>query len=216
MRKLLLASTFLVAAAGTAFAADAVVYEEPAPVDVSFFSWTGGYVGIQGGYGWSDVDVSVGDGLFDGSFDPDGGFVGGLVGFNYQINQFVIGAEADINKAWIGDSVTVGPADVDADLEWFGSVRARAGVAFDRTLVFATGGVAFAHSDVDTNFGDDTLNFTGWTVGAGVEHAFTDNWTVRGEYRYYDFGNEDVGGLPLDANADFTMSTVSLGVAYKF
>jgi outer membrane immunogenic protein len=217
MRKILLASGFLFAAAGGAFAADAVVYE-PAPVAPadSVFIWTGGYVGIQGGYGWADADFSVPDFGFNGNIDPDSGFVGGLVGFNYQSGSFVGGIEADVNYSGLNDDFSVLGEDVDAEINWFGSIRGRAGFAFDRTLVFGTAGVAFAGADVDTdNFSNDSTSFTGWTVGAGVEHAFIDNWTVRAEYRYYDFGNEDID-LDTPVDGDFTMNTVSVGVAYKF
>jgi outer membrane immunogenic protein len=215
MNRLLLATTFLFAVAGGAFAADAVVYEAP-PETIVGYSWTGAYVGVQGGYAWADTDVSVPLVPFADTFDVDGGFVGALAGFNYQMGSFVGGIEADVNKAWIDETLNVDGFGVDAELDWFASIRGRAGFAFDRTMIFGTAGVAFAGADINSIFGGENIDFTGWTAGGGVEHAVTDNITIRGEYRYYDFGSEDITSQPLPASADLTMHTVSFGAAYKF
>ena len=58
--------------------------------------------------------------------------------------------------------------------------------------------------------------FTGWTLGGGVEYAFTDNWLARAEYRYYGFDDEDLGGPGPLTNVDFDTQTVTVGIAYKF
>ena len=107
----------------------------------------------------------------------DGGFTGGgQIGYNYQIGSFVIGLETDIQWADTDQDETVAflpagvpgtfvPGEFRSNLsDWFGTVRARAGVAFDRVLVYATGGLAYT---------DDT---TGWVVGGGVEWALPVNW----------------------------------------
>ena len=79
-------------AAGTARAADAVIEEPPPAVDIPVFTWTGFYVGIQGGYVWTDFDGDVGD--FD---NLDGGLFGGYVGYNFQYLNWVFGVEGDFN-----------------------------------------------------------------------------------------------------------------------
>jgi outer membrane immunogenic protein len=106
----------------------------------------------------------------------DGNFTGGgQIGYNYQIGSFVIGAEADIQ--WIdtddndavffpgpGNAGVFVPGQFENNADWWGTVRLRAGVAFDRFLVYATGGLAYT---------DDN---TGWTAGGGVEWALPVNW----------------------------------------
>jgi outer membrane immunogenic protein len=85
-----------------------------------------------------------------------------------------------------------------------------------------TGGVAFASGTriEEGNFpGTDKNSHTGWTVGAGVEYALSNNWSLRGEYRYHDFGtkNYDVpgpGGQGTDVH--LTASTATIGLNYKF
>lgn len=166
----------------------------PAPiVAVPVFTWTGFYAGVNAGWGWLDNNNNNGIFVPAGTFAPpyagvsgvlggtaggdDNGVVlGGQIGYNYQIGSFVVGAEADIQWADFNVENRVffaptgfPPSFVPAllgqdDMEWFGTVRARAGVAFDRVLIYATGG--FAYSD----------NNTGWTVGGGVEWALPTNF----------------------------------------
>jgi len=227
LRGVLLASTVAVfVSSGMALAADAVVYE-PAPEVIPGFTWTGAYIGIQGGYGWTDLSDD-GDTLFedntDGdSADLDGGFLGIYAGYNFQMNNnVVLGIEGDINKAWMDESFEeFGGEAAEFEVDWFGSVRGRLGYAWDRTLLFATGGVAFAGLDYNlVEFEvDDDQTFVGWTVGVGVEHAFTDNLLARAEYRYYDFGSETIGNPTFPSgvgNVELDMQTISVGLAYKF
>lgn len=218
MKKIILVSV-LTLLAGTAYAADAVVEPEAAPVAelTPAFVWSGGYVGLQGGYGWTDVDVDVDfDPGFSDSFDANGGFAGLYAGYNFQSGSFVGGIEADINKAWIDETALVGPIEADTELDWFGSIRGRAGFAFDRALVFGTAGVAFASASADVLGESYDLNYTGWTIGGGAEYAVTDNITLRGEYRYYDFGSDDFDVGPVNVEADLRMHAISFGAAYKF
>jgi outer membrane immunogenic protein len=229
LRGILLASAAaILASSGMARAADAVVYE-PAPEVIPGFTWTGAYIGIQGGYGWTDLSDD-GDTLFednlpddDDSIDLDGGFAGVYAGYNYQwTNNLVLGIEGDINKAWMDEDIDdFGGEPAEFEVDWFGSVRGRIGYAWDRTLLFATAGVAFASVDynlVEFDVSDDE-NFVGWTVGVGVEHAFTDNLLARAEYRYYDFGSETIGNPTFPSGVgevELDMQTISIGLAYKF
>jgi outer membrane immunogenic protein len=82
----------------------------------------------------------------------------------------------------------------DFEVQWQGSVRGRLGWAIDRTLFYATGGLAFAelqytYVSANTVFESFKDTRTGWTIGAGVEHAYTPNWTIRAEYRFTDYGS---------------------------
>ena len=229
MKKILLSSVALLGLTATAMAADLPSRRAaPAPIiaAVPVFTWTGFYLGVNAGYGWhtGDVNVTLPSGAILQS-ENEGGFVGGgQVGYNYQIGSFVVGVEADIQYADIGDDFDFGLlgvpafARVDNDSNnYFGTVRARAGVAFDRALVYVTGG--FAYGDIG-GFGSDTNG--GWTLGGGVEYAFTNNLTakVEGLYVNLDRNNERfLVGLPAGTlvngnNAEF--GVVRAGLNYKF
>ncbi len=204
--------------ATSADAADIMPVAAPPPaagVELPLFTWTGGYVGLQGGYAWGDASFDPGTGSLDAS--PDGGMFGGYAGYNWQIGQVVLGVEGDVNAVWNDETVSVPGGSVELETDYLASIRGRLGYAWDRVMLYGTGGVAFTDASATTtingqNFDmSDTL--TGWTVGAGIDYALTDNWVGRVEYRYYDFSNEDFGDL---SNVDLNFNTVSVGISYKF
>lgn len=230
MKRFLFANACLLALSGIASAADAVVLEPAPEIAPAGFVWTGGYVGLQAGYGWGDGDLSS-------ELNPDvsapanlDGWLGGVyAGYNHQLaNNVVVGIDADI--AWsgmdgFGQAINAVPPSpdtgVDYDLKWTGAVRAKLGYAMDRFLPYIAGGVAFAGADatpvvagVPVREYSDTL--VGWTVGVGVEYAFTDNLIGRAEYRYADYGKIDFSDGPGNGSFDFKSNDVRLGLAYKF
>ena len=206
----------LLALSTATLAADVVGQEPPVPeaVYVDAFSWTGAYIGINGGYAWTKGEFSVGGASVDEDFN--GGLIGARAGYNWQMgNNFVGGIEVDVDHLWNKNTYVFGGADVEAGSDWQGSARLRIGYALDRTLLFATGGVAIANAFVKVpalGF-DESKTFTGWTVGAGIEHAFTDNWVGSVEYRYADFGSETIGNL---VDVDLKQNALRVGLAYKF
>jgi outer membrane immunogenic protein len=221
LKTLLAAAAMALLAAGGARAADVVV-EEPLPPEVPVFTWTGFYVGIQGGYVWTDLDI---DGVTDDVDSLDGGLFGGYVGYNFQYDSWVFGVEGDFNGVWNDKDFGFGGPPplltVDVGTDWLASIRGRVGYTWDRALIFATGGVAFTRATADVTFagfptvsGDQT--FTGWTLGGGFEYAFTDNWIGRAEYRYYGFDDEDLDGAGGLGGFDVDTQTVTVGIAYKF
>lgn len=219
MKKLLLASAaVLLFASAPVMAADAI--NEAPIVDMPVgFNWTGAYIGVQAGYGRADVDRS--NPAISNSYDANG-FLGGVhVGYNHQIDQFVVGIEGDIEWANLdGDDNGAGGTIDETDFNWTGSVRARLGYAFDRVLIYGTGGVAFANIDQNNAGGVPASigkTYTGWTVGGGAEYAFTDNLTTRIEYRYSDFGTENFAPAGLAAfSNDIVSHSVRIGLSYKF
>ncbi len=229
MKKLLLAPVLLLTMSGYALAADAVVVESPPEVSVvPAFNWTGGYIGGQVGYLWGEGDAS-GDAFGTAEIEPDGWLGGIYVGYNYQFtNNVVLGVDADF--AWTGadddgSPIVLGGAEVaslDTELEWEGAVRARLGYAVDRFLPYVAGGVAFGrlHGEgfdlLGTSLGDADETNTGWTLGVGLEYAFTDNVVARAEYRYTDFGDFDVNFEGSEFTTDLTTNDVRLGLAWKF
>lgn len=227
MKRFLLASAAAAALfTSPVFAADPGMPMEEAPVG---FSWTGAYVGAFAGYNWGDYRQfsAAGVGV---NVDVDGFAGGAFVGYNFQFsNNIVVGAEADISTGLDGTTAqgTAGPfwscntGACNTDIDWYATIRARLGYAIDRFHVYGTGGLAIARADGGIfNSAQQGVSHTetGWTAGAGLEYAFTNNIFVRGEYLHVDLGNIRFGtGVGTEAfNGDGDFDTVRLGVAYKF
>lgn len=207
MKKIALATTALVLMAGSAFAADLSprTYTK-APAFVAAYNWTGLYVGAQAGYGWANSQA-----LGATNVDVKGGFVGGTVGYNWQLaNQWVLGLEADAAWADLSASTVGASSKINA----IGTVAGRVGYSFDRTLVFVKGGYAWANNEVSVvGVGSQSKTHNGWTIGAGVEQAIAGNWSVKGEYQYASFNKETYAGL-VNLGAD--VHTVKAGLNYRF
>ena len=239
MRKLALAVLFSAVSSVGAMAGDLAsgVSHDGAPIG---FNWTGAYVGGLIGYGTGDTEA-IGNPGFDGSapddravFDPDG-FIGGvLVGYNWQVDNFVFGLEGEAGYLGVKENLWYPDGDdyfAGTEYGLYGSVVGRVGVAFDRTLLGVKAGVMV--SRIDYGFGDidggidgepddsasvfgDTSR-VGYTVGASLEHAFIDQWIGRLDYTYADFGSftrTDRDGEDYRISNDLHM--IRIGVSYKF
>ena len=223
MKKYLLASVAAlgIVAAGAASAADLPSRKGPvaAPVYIPpVFTWTGFYVGGNAGYGWGNVNAGT---AFTGRTvsigDTDGFVGGGQVGYNYQIGQFVVGAEADIQGADLSSGGNFFGASVKT--EYFGTVRARLGVAFDRFMPYITGG--WAYGNVKTSipgigFSSDRTHTSGWTIGGGLEYAITNNIIAGVEYLYVDLGDKNLTTLAGTGKVGTDFSVVRARLSYKF
>ncbi|MGH6848604.1 MAG: outer membrane protein [Methylocella sp.] len=240
LRCTLLASAGAMALTGAALAAD-LPSRAPPPVflpPAQVYSWTGLYVGINAGYHWggstsqfttTDTDGdAVGGGLgaaqdfglipTTGAAGASGFIGGGGFGYNYQINSFVLGLEADFDGATgsgnssallttsaLGFFIPPTLTQSQQRLDWLGTLRGRIGwTPIDRLLIYGTGGLAFGQSTASFSV-VNTLGFfpplsafassstsVGWTAGGGLEYALPDNWSnwsVKVEYLYYDLGH---------------------------
>ncbi|HEY5797383.1 MAG TPA: outer membrane protein [Bosea sp. (in: a-proteobacteria)] len=212
--------------AGIAFAACSIAVQaadlpsrrmEPAIPLPPAFTWTGLYVGAQAGWAQTRTELTPGAAIAGQaavtslpSLNRDGAAVGLLVGYNYQIGQLVLGAEIDGSAfitgkqrftALTGDLIT-------AHTNWVGSARLRVGYAFDRFMIYATGGLALADAKSKVtgtgySYGAGDGARVGWTLGAGAEYAITNNWIAGLEYRYSQFEEDTytypagVGGLGI-------------------
>ncbi len=223
MKKLLLASVGLLALGlASASAADLPRRAAPAPVytPVPVYNWSGFYVGINGGgaFGHSSVSNVLGS----QGFNVDGGLVGGTIGYNYQVGQWVFGVEGDIDWADIRGSTNSGPCvggTCSVKNDWLATVRGRVGYAFDRFMPYVTGGGAFV--DVKTSapgFASNSNTQAGWTVGGGLEFAINGPWTAKVEYLYVDLGNDtcDAGSCGVSTTTDFHTNIVRAGINYRF
>ncbi len=177
LHRVILTAASVVALTAAASAAD--MYR-PAPAmggykDIPYVgvNWSGFYAGINGGAAWK------------GDSDSEG-FFGGQLGFNVQRGKLVFGVETDLQN--FTNSVI--------DDLYFGTVRARAGYAFGRALVYGTGGYSYLGCD-----GCDTVD--GWAAGGGLEYKVTPSWSVKGEYQHID----------LD-QIDFNFDTFKIGVNF--
>jgi outer membrane immunogenic protein len=196
------AAALALGASCPAFAADLPVKAPPAPVVAPLFSWTGFYIGGNVGGAWSSggcTDTVFGIVCNNGS---NGRFIGGgQAGFNYQINNFVLGVEwqgdwvaRNNNNTGVGVFVP-GVGTIVATTNnsgWLSTVAGRFGVAFDRVLLYGKGGVGWAGANNITVANLTTGNAVsfggggraGWMFGAGLEWAFFQNWTGKIEYEY--------------------------------
>jgi len=188
-------------------AADMAV-KAPPPSPISpVYDWSGFYLGIEGGGGFGSTTHTnqlFPNGTSTSSGKLNGGLIGGTYGYNWQFGRVVAGLEGDVSWSGITDTFPAGAGDPGfctvpvpcyTNLEWFGTDRARLGYAFDRVLVYATGGVAYGDALATIKnagiFGLDSETHlrAGYAVGGGIEAMIAPNWSAKLEYLYIDFGN---------------------------
>lgn len=222
------------------FAASAADLPVKAPVRVVQpvpFTWTGFYVGGSAGFiSNNTTGDDIGDGSGGGTVNSQGtyhiggvgGLFGGNVGYNYQFApNWVLGIEADIAGSTLSNYAyqDIFGSEVYSKLSALGTVRARIGYAFDRMLVYATGGLAYGDVHNRASFQQlprDTIDQsnwrTGWTAGGGLEYALTNNWTVRAEGLYVDLGSVTTLNPLSGCRFGFKNAYVlgRLGLNYKF
>ncbi len=223
----ILLAGFLSLVAGSALAADAVATD----VGAANFNWSGAYIGGVAGYGW-DRNTSN---YFGSSVDFDAnGFVGGATaGYNWQRGQWVFGIEGDISYADMkGDVVAPAPSapcyieGCSAEINWYGTGRARVGYAFENFLPYATGGFAVGHVKGSADLGacgfTPTCSYSdtrwGWSAGAGVEWAFNQHLSFKAEYLHVDLGKPSITSLnpPFPSVDRIDFDTVRVGINYHF
>ncbi len=216
------------------FAADlatkAPIYKAP-PAPVA--TWTGCYVGGNVGYGWAPTKWTNAAGVQLSSATADGVVAGGQIGCDYQLNQqWVVGIRGMLDDGLKGSgSSSLNPAVTDTtNVPWFATVVGRIGYLFDpMTLLYAQGGGAWVHdkfseccnviiNQVPDGYANTTIG--GFTVGAGIEHKFTQNISAFIEYDYIGLGNNTVaftgtGGFPnfsyqINQNVNLVLAGVNL------
>jgi outer membrane immunogenic protein len=181
-----------------------------------YYNWTGFYLGINGGGGW-------GRSQWDGvdTFDVSGGLIGGTIGYSWQFNHLVIGAEGDIDWSDINGTTSVlCAAGCSTRNDWLATVRGRVGYAFDRILPFLTAG--FALGDINASraaFPGGSITNIGWTVGAGVEVGVVRNVSLKAEYLFVDLGSFNCGfncALAANGNVSFYANLFRAGLNVRF
>jgi outer membrane immunogenic protein len=219
--KRLIVAALMAGVASSAMAADLPSHKSPyapAPMYVQpAFTWTGFYVGINGGYGFGGIgDTNFGN--------PNGGFVGGTVGYNYQMGQFVVGGEADLDWADLSAKNTFSNFGYNNyHVNAITTERLRLGYAVDRALFYVSGGYAGVntHASITDNFngvyGTQDSWRSGGVVGGGIEYAFTNNITAKAEFLWAPL--QDVtywAGTPDAETNHLSVSLARVGVNFKF
>ena len=203
----------------------------PAPLP----TWTGFYIGLQGGGGWGRSDetfFNAPNGFgFAGTqrYDINGGFAGGVIGYNWQVDNIVFGLEGDYHWADINGRsgvITAGLGDsYFTKLRGFGDIKGRLGWAAGPALFFVSGGAAVG--DLQHRYDNPAFSTIqndwrwGWTIGAGAEYMFAPNLSAKVEYNYLDFGKSTLQyNNPLVASNrsewSDTVHTVKAGISYHF
>lgn len=227
-----------------------------------YYNWNGVYIGLNGGAHFStDVDSafasannfwpngvpSLMNAAVPFTMNLTGATRGGQVGINWHVSMFVFGAEGDImglsgtgtrnqTVIWPSTPQQATLSDSVSD-HWLATVRGRAGLAFDRTLVYLTAGGAASNWSITHTYSDNFLAGTspttdrvsvtrfGWTAGVGIEYAFADGWSGRLEYLYANLGgigdflsfqNSPGKGATITHNEQLAESVARVAVSYKF
>lgn len=201
-------------------------------------SWTGFYIGVNGGWGFNQRTGRSDVLGFGNIVKPEGGLVGGTIGYNWQSGIVVYGFETDIQWADIKDSASATDSFGDIynasnKLDWFGTARARLGITpwGDSTLLYVTGGLIYGQEKVasslfdgvtgESPFASSSMTRTGGTVGGGLEYRFTPALTGKIEGLWYDMGSTTLG-LPtsdlgiVDSHYRFQGAIVRAGLNWHF
>jgi outer membrane immunogenic protein len=194
--------------------------------------WTGLYIGAHGGDAWGNARLFLGPLEITGpGLDLKGAYGGGQIGYNYQIRPWVFGLELDSSFGKVGRTDTfpvagIGLVTLTSSIDYLGSFRARFGYAWDRVLLYGTGGLAWASNKetANTNLPPFTVGLSsgnthfGWTGGGGIEFAFPQNLSARVEYLYASYNQQTyfaniAPGFP-GIGADAHIQSVRVGLNY--
>lgn len=242
MKRLTFGSLALILMTGAAAQAQDVVAS-------SATDWSGFYAGVHAGGAFTGSNA--GEDVHGYNFTPGAtigisnmsDFIGGAqLGYNWQFDSFVLGVEGDVSYLGYSSSAL----DINAPLpdtaysasaDWLATLRLRAGVTFDNTLIYTTGGLALAglkYSAIDAcdstptcGGGGDLIDASlsrslGYAIGAGVEHDFGNRWSLKGEYLFAGFEGGTATGTALSGgDYDFKFGStgihsVRLGLNYRF
>ncbi|HEY0919142.1 outer membrane protein [Devosia sp.] len=212
----LVAGVSALAIASAAQAADLII-EQPAVgvVETTSGGWEGAFVGVFAGYGWGTATQAITDDVFDGDeLDLSGWLVGADFGYNFYLSDGIVaGVVADIAWSDIGGEDT--GYDTTVGIDWAGSVRGRLGFDGGAFMPYITGGLAMAGATADYSGDSDSNVHVGWTAGAGVEIAATEDLSIDLQYRYSDYGTQTYEIVP-DADLSLTNHQVTAGLHWNF
>jgi outer membrane immunogenic protein len=213
----------------------AISAQAPIQAQGANYNWSGVNVGGYLGGAWNKSKIIDNGYATTGGLTEDksqGVFGGASLGYNFQAGQIVYGVEADIGylgpKHSSGLTGSTAGSTVGLRSGAYGDITGKLGVAFGPALLYGKGGVAFfgGGDNFNTQTGSfsatsNTHNYTGWTVGAGLEYAWSKNWSTKIEYQRFDFGKRDftvfnAANVGSTFNQAVTSDTVKVGLNYRF
>lgn len=228
MRRFLIAAAIGALMSGAAFAADLPTKAPRVAPTAIPYSWTGFYLGLEGGWAKSHQRWTADGGVTTGNFNGDGGLFGATAGYNWQTGMFVLGLEGDISGADIHatDTTTGGcsiAAPCHARIDAVGTLRARLGITTGQWLFYVTGGGAAAEiknsQTLLSPLATASSTQGGWTAGAGIEVGLWGNWSAKAEYLRVDIGHSPfcpAAGCGVVVRSDYSrLDIVRLGLNYK-
>jgi outer membrane immunogenic protein len=230
-----------------AYAAD-LPTKAPAIAPVAAYNWTGFYLGGQVGGGWANNQTTnvTGTVNFPAGFVSntinDSGFLGGAyAGYNYQINQLIVGIDGDYSWASLtGSGSDIGPTGFTSTksdkFKWVATLTGRLGYAVNNWMFFGKAGAAWAGFSANSSTfnlvganvsnGSTSSTRNGWTVGTGLEWGFARNWSAKLEYDYIKFSNASTTTTEVSVPAGVvtqlgrtntaSMNILKVGLAYRF
>lgn len=238
MKKILCATVLTIIASSVVYAGGSTT-ESSMPTK---HNWTGFYVGTDGGYMWGNSKVSdingfnvVGTSTNNPySYSPSSAVVDANVGYDWQTNSWLL-LGAELQGGWLGLQGNGQYLSNDGIAKTFSggfvSVAGRLGFIVNNNILLY-GKAGYALTGIETTFtnstGGKTLSNTtspkrdGGVYGGGIEYAFTNKWSARAEYDYYDFGTATSSGIASNNGLKYNFSqrldsnSVVLGVSYKF
>ena len=256
MFKRSLCAAALILVSNQATAADFGDYVTPTSV-TSGINWSGLHVGVSGGftfnkdnsaYSYINVQPSdVGRLPTKAHLNVDGGIIGGSLGYDKQFGWTVLGIEGDFSWTDIDqNAIQTVPGSPEIDfprirfetsyqMDWLSTIRGRAGLAFDRWMLYGTAGLAFAKVSLNSSvaIGDPVMGVlrgsteetkTGWTAGGGAALSVTNHIVVKAEALYYDLGDVSIQSTsPIDPDHNTLVTDQDIrgviargGVDYQF
>jgi outer membrane immunogenic protein len=168
-------------------------------------NWTGLYGGVHAGVGGGSVRGAT----------ATGGLIGGQVGFNAQADRIVLGVEGDLTSSSFEHKGFNGGGQTFKQ-KWVGTVRGKAGYAFDQVLVYGTLGVASARNELSDATGKSDKQAVGVAVGAGAEVKLTERISARGEVLHYALGSTTLSTPATTLRADTRTNVLRAGLNYRF
>lgn len=208
----------LLASTSSAFAADILIPPPPPPIVEmrSSIDWSGAYIGAAVGIAsmHSLYLPSVGN---DPELSGDSVTFTGLVGYNLQYDNIVIGVEMDITYANLKAQNRLD--EVELDIPYIATARAKLGYSLGNTLLYVTGGIGVLEAKMTLTAFDesDRKTHVGYVVGGGIETMLSENLNVRLEYIFGDFGEETYEFTPGNVSEDInSLHMVRAGLVYNF
>ena len=187
--------------------------------------WEGFYAGVNGGFGWGTLTREPAGGGVETQNNSNGWNLGAQAGYNVDLGGAIVGIEGDLQWTNVGYSEEIpGIGSFKSGIDFYGTLRGRAGMALGQVMPYVTGGFAAGRGTASVTNGvgvttSQSATHMGWTAGVGLEAQATSNISIKAEYLYVDLGTQTYGG-PLaglggiDATQRF--SVVRAGLNYKF